>query len=47
MTSSVAIQVPLLKETPKVTVPPMETMTPEEVLKVSKITSGASWEAKG
>jgi DnaJ-domain-containing protein 1 len=41
----VAVQVPLLKETPKVAAAPMETMTLEDALKVLKVTSGASWEA--
>jgi DnaJ-domain-containing protein 1 len=41
----VAVQVPLLKEAPKATAPPMPAMTLEDALKVLKITSGASWEA--
>jgi DnaJ-domain-containing protein 1 len=41
----VAVQVPLLKETPKATAPPMPTMTLEDALKVLKITAGTPWES--
>jgi hypothetical protein len=41
----VAVQVPLLKDTPKPPAPTLPAMTLEEALKVLKITLGAPWEA--
>ncbi len=42
---AVAVQVPLLKETPNLHPSPQPTMTVEDALKVLKVNSGAPWEA--